>query len=130
MKRTHQLALVVLLAYSTSLFAALKDESIVLRGGQCTVKKFEDGASSKNTNDTLNGISVFAQRDVTKSKDIHKIRSANSALTHTSGCWARAKAITGAGGKLRAKRVTNGPDHYEIDGLTAAQLHAIFQASW
>jgi len=131
MKKSRQLALLVVLVFSaTSVFAALKDESILLRGGKCKAANFESGASSKHTDDTLYGISIFAKRDITKSKDIHKIRTANPALVQTSGCRARAKAVTDAGGTLRAKPVTNGPDHYEIDGLTGAQLAAIFQASW
>ena len=131
MKKTRQLALLVVLVFSaTSLFAALKDESILVRGGTCKAANFEKGASRKDTNDLLYGISIFARRDITKSKDIHKIQTANPALVQTSGCWARAKAVTDAGGTLRAKPVTNGPDHYEIDGLTADQLSKIFQASW
>jgi hypothetical protein len=115
---------------SASVVAA---DDIVLRGGSCQAGTW----GTPDTGDRLWGVSVFMTKGVSTGAKAWKVCEANPAFRQKSGCFAQKKKIdaleSGVKGvtiRLVKRRVDGGPDHYEIDGATEAQLMSIFTGRW
>ena len=106
--------------------AALKNATKVFRGGVCTAESFREGSDQgSNYYGKLTGISVYAKDGTATAAPL---KAANSDFLQRTGCWTKVQDIKAAGGTIVAKPVApGGPDHYEIDGLTDAQLESIFK---
>lgn len=100
--------------------------TVVVRGGQCTVAAFENGAERVDTQDKLYNLSVQLSDGTAKLNDA-TFNALLAPTPYTHGSAVFAQRIMDKGGKIERNPIPGNPQHGLVSNITAADLYDVMK---